>query len=127
MYRTGDIVAWTEVGGRRVLKFLGRIGDQVKIRGNRVELGEVESRLRELPGVRQAAAVAADEDGAQVLYAAVIADEDAADAALDVTTLATDLAREVPEYMVPSKILVVDTLPMNHNGKLDRKALAELF
>lgn len=127
MYRTGDIVAWTEVGGRRVLKFLGRIGDQVKIRGNRVELGEVESRLRELPGVRQAAAVAADEDGAQVLYAAVVADEDAADAALDVTTLATDLAREVPEYMVPSKILVVDTLPMNHNGKLDRKALAELF
>ncbi|MGO1826271.1 MAG: AMP-binding enzyme, partial [Corynebacterium variabile] len=102
-------------------------GDQVKIRGNRVELGEVESRLRELPGVRQAAAVAADEDGAQVLYAAVVADEDAADAALDVTTLATDLAREVPEYMVPSKILVVDTLPMNHNGKLDRKALAELF
>jgi len=68
-----------------------------------------------------------DEDGAQVLYAAVIADEDAADATLDVTTLATDLAREVPEYMVPSKILVVDTLPMNHNGKLDRKALAELF
>ena len=63
----------------------------------------------------------------QVLYAAVVADEDAADATLDVTTLATDLAREVPEYMVPSKILVVDTLPMNHNGKLDRKALAELF
>jgi amino acid adenylation domain-containing protein len=126
MYRTGDIVSWTEVGGRRILKFLGRIGDQVKIRGNRVELGEVESRLRDLPGVRQAAAVATDEGGAQVLYAAVIADEDAADAP-DTTALATQLAREVPEYMVPSKILVVDSLPMNHNGKLDRKALAELF
>jgi acyl-coenzyme A synthetase/AMP-(fatty) acid ligase len=76
--------------------------------------------------VRQAAAVATDEGGAQVLYAAVIADEDAADAP-DTTALATQLAREVPEYMVPSKILVVDSLPMNHNGKLDRKALAELF
>lgn len=127
MYRTGDIVAWTEVGGRRVLKFLGRIGDQVKIRGNRVELGEVESRLRELPGVRQAAAVAVDEDGAQVLYTAVVAEEDTDGAGLDITALTTQLAREVPEYMVPSKILAVDALPMNHNGKLDRKALAALF
>ncbi|WP_297007993.1 amino acid adenylation domain-containing protein [uncultured Corynebacterium sp.] len=131
MYRTGDIVAWTGVGGRRVLRFLGRIGDQVKIRGNRVELGEVESRLRELPGVRRAAAVAVDEDGSQVLYAAVVVDEDAPGAPdgvrPDITALTTQLAHGVPEYMVPSRILVVDALPVNHNGKLDRKALAELF
>ncbi|AGP31596.1 amino acid adenylation domain-containing protein [Corynebacterium terpenotabidum] len=124
MYRTGDIVAWTEVGGQRILQFLGRIGDQVKIRGNRVELGEVETRLRELSGVRQAAAVAIDEDGAQALVGFLVAEDGVTP---DLTALATQLATEVPEYMVPSRFRVVDTLPMNHNGKLDRKALATLL
>lgn len=123
MYRTGDIVAWTTVGGRRVLKFLGRIGDQVKIRGNRVELGEVEAHLRDLPGVRQAAAVAVDQDGSRALVAFVVAEEDATP---DVTALAAQLGGTVPEYMVPSQISVITELPVNANGKLDRRALADL-
>ena len=139
MYRTGDIVAWTEVGAQRMLRFLGRIGDQVKIRGNRVELGEVEVRLSALPGVRQAAAVAVEEHGATRLVAFVVAEQDAvpdtpSDAASDAASdtaeftagLATALAESVPEYMVPSTITVLDTLPVSPNGKLDRRALKAL-
>ncbi|MGO1948446.1 MAG: amino acid adenylation domain-containing protein [Mycobacteriaceae bacterium] len=121
MYRTGDIVAWTEVNGERLLRFLGRIGDQVKIRGNRVELGEVEARLRELPGVRQAATVAVDgPDGTAELVAFIVAEDTTAP---DATQLAAGLAETVPEYMVPSRFTVIDALPFSPNGKLDRKAL----
>ncbi|MGP5928452.1 AMP-binding protein [Corynebacterium glyciniphilum] len=121
MYRTGDVVSWTEVNGTRMLQFLGRIGDQVKIRGNRVELGEVESRLRELDGVRQAAAVAVAHGGADTLLAFIVAAEP--DAAPDVTELSARLAESVPEYMVPTRITVLDALPVSPNGKLDRTAL----
>ncbi|WP_291479716.1 amino acid adenylation domain-containing protein [Corynebacterium sp.] len=129
MYRTGDVVAWTEVGGTRMLQFLGRIGDQVKIRGNRVELGEVESRLRELDGVRQAAAVAVGSGradgtggtgGTDTLVAFVVIT-----AGTDATGLGARLAERVPEYMVPSRITVLDALPVSPNGKLDRQALRE--
>ncbi|HIW90695.1 MAG TPA: amino acid adenylation domain-containing protein [Candidatus Corynebacterium avicola] len=127
MYRTGDIVAWTEVGGQRMLRFLGRIGDQVKIRGNRVELGEVEVRLSGLDGVRQAAAVAVEEHGATRLVAFVVAEDAenaaASDASAFTAGLATALAESVPEYMVPSTITMLDALPVSPNGKLDRKAL----
>jgi D-alanine--poly(phosphoribitol) ligase subunit 1 len=127
MYRTGDIVAWTEVDGTRLLQFLGRIGDQVKIRGNRVELGEVESRLRDLDGVRMAAAVA-DDTGTLVAFvvgtgAGVSA---GVSAGVDVAELSARLARQVPEYMVPSRILELDALPVSPNGKLDRAALKAL-
>lgn len=121
MYRTGDVVSWTEVDGTRMLQFLGRIGDQVKIRGNRVELGEVESRLRELDGVRQAAAVAVNHGGADTLLAFIVAAEPGA--APDTAELSAQLAESVPEYMVPTRITVLDALPVSPNGKLDRAAL----
>ncbi|MGP9722508.1 amino acid adenylation domain-containing protein [Corynebacterium sp. AOP40-9SA-29] len=129
MYRTGDVVSWTEVDGTRMLQFLGRIGDQVKIRGNRVELGEVESRLRELDRVRQAAAVAVNRGGADTLLAFVVLDgagtgaDPAAEPGAD---LAAQLAQHVPEYMVPTRITVLDDLPVSPNGKLDRAALRRL-
>ena len=97
------------------------IRDRVKIRGNRVELGEVESRLRELDGVRQAAAVAVAHGGADTLLAFIVAAEP--DAAPDVTELSARLAESVPEYMVPTRITVLDALPVSPNGKLDRTAL----
>jgi D-alanine--poly(phosphoribitol) ligase subunit 1 len=127
MYRTGDVAAWTSVGGHRVLQFLGRIGDQVKIRGNRVELGEVEARLRGLPGVRRAAAVAVDEGGAQALAAFVVTESESGTGPDLPARLSAQLAAEVPEYMVPSRIVTVDDLPVSPNGKLDRRALAALL
>lgn len=128
MYRTGDIVAWTQVGGRRMLQFLGRTGDQVKIRGNRVELGEVEAHLRDLPGVRRAAAVAVGAGGsggsaaATTLVGFLVADGAATP---DIPALTDRLARQLPDYMVPTRITVVDALPVSPNGKLDRAALKQ--
>lgn len=124
MYRTGDVAAWTEVGGQRMLQFLGRIGDQVKIRGNRVELGEVEARLRELDGVGHAAAVTVERGGATTLFAFVVAAPDAP--APDIAALGARLADNVPDYMVPTRITVLDALPVSPNGKLDRRALEKL-
>ena len=117
MYRTGDLVQWD---GGGMLRFLGRIGDQVKIRGNRVELGEVEARLRRLPGVADAAVAVFESGGAQALTGYVVAEpgED-----LDPGVLARTMAISAPAYLVPSRIIPIAEIPTTPNGKLDRKAL----
>ncbi|WP_454674050.1 amino acid adenylation domain-containing protein [Achromobacter pestifer] len=114
LYRTGDRVRWTESGE---LDYLGRLDFQVKIRGLRIELGEIESRLLAQEGVREAVVVAVEGPGGGqqlVAYVAPLADTDA---------LRRVLARELPEYMVPSQIIPLETLPLSANGKIDRKAL----
>ncbi|HEX7243233.1 MAG TPA: phosphopantetheine-binding protein, partial [Longimicrobiaceae bacterium] len=114
LYRTGDRVRWTEAG---VLEFLGRIDQQVKVRGFRVEPGEVEAALGEHPAVR-AAAVLAREDaaGERVLVGYVVGDAAEAE-------LRGHLRALLPEYMVPGAWVFLDALPITPNGKLDRRAL----
>ncbi|MEU2791084.1 amino acid adenylation domain-containing protein [Streptomyces sp. NPDC007100] len=121
MYRTGDLVRRRSDGG---LEFVGRADDQVKVRGHRVEPGEVEQALGAHPAVRQAA-VAAHADhrtGDLRLTGYVVPTSDAAR-----QTLAADLRRNLlarlPEHLVPSVITVLDALPLTPNGKVDRKAL----
>ncbi|MEC4019668.1 amino acid adenylation domain-containing protein [Streptomyces sp. H27-D2] len=114
MYRTGDLVRWRPDGQ---VDFVARVDDQVKVRGFRVELGEIESVIAGRPGVAGAAALVLD-DGRLVAYAVP-----AAGRQLDSAALRTQVARMVPEYMVPSRIVVLDRLPVTKNGKLDRKAL----
>jgi len=117
LYRTGDLVRWTSAG---TLEYLGRLDDQVKIRGFRIELGEVEAALLSQPNVREAVAVAKDGPlglrlvGFVSLHAREGSTTDALRAAL---------ARTLPEYMVPSLIVVLENLPLNANGKIDRRAL----
>jgi nonribosomal peptide synthetase DhbF len=124
MYRTGDLARWTvkgagEAGGD--LEFFGRTDDQVKVRGFRIELGEVESVLAAQDGVAQAAvAVREDQPGDKRLAGYVIP---AAGTVLDPAVLREACARVLPGYMVPSAVVVLDGLPLNANGKLDRKAL----
>ncbi len=123
MYRTGDIVRWRADGA---LEYVDRADFQVKIGGFRIELGEVETALRRQPGVSAAVAVARTTDaGAQlVAYAAVPGTtEDARDEVS--TALRTALAVDLPRYMVPAALVVLDALPLNANGKVDRARLPE--
>ncbi|MET8979532.1 amino acid adenylation domain-containing protein [Streptomyces sp. NPDC004539] len=113
-YRTGDRVA--RQGG--VLVHLGRTDQQVKIRGHRIELGEIEAALRRQEGVRDAAVIAADAaDGEPELLAAVSGTTPAPDALYEA------VGGELPPYMMPRRITVLDALPLNANGKIDRRAL----
>ena len=114
MYRTGDRVRWKESAE---LEFLGRFDHQVKLRGFRVEPGEVEAALASLPGVREARVIVRqDTPGDRRLVAYL-----AGDAGVD--ELRAQLRRTLPEYMVPQAFVRMERLPLTPNGKLDRAAL----
>ncbi|WP_043974499.1 non-ribosomal peptide synthetase [Streptomyces microflavus] len=118
-YRTGDLVRWRADGQ---LEFLGRIDDQVKVRGFRVEPGEVEAALLALEGVGGAAVIVRE----QALVAYVVAAAGSApDAARELSPagLRAALASRLPAHLVPNSVVVLDALPLTPNGKLDRRAL----
>ncbi|MET9296163.1 amino acid adenylation domain-containing protein [Streptomyces sp. NPDC003077] len=118
MYRTGDLARWT---ARGELLYLGRTDHQVKLRGQRVELGEIEEALAARPAVGAACAlVREDRPGDQRLIGYVTPDGDLAP---DPEELRDALARTLPEHMVPNSVIVLDAFPLSPNGKLDRKQL----
>ena len=102
------------------IEFLGRADDQVQIRGYRVELGEVESALRAVPGVRHAVAAVVDA-GAPKLVAAVAGDPG------EVGDVTASVAELLPTYMVPTRTVFFDEFPLTSNGKLDRRAVTALL
>ncbi len=130
LYRTGDRVRWSADG---TIEFLGRIDLQVKVRGFRIEPGEIEAALGAHPGVRDAVAIARadgpDADGSNAdgpdrpkrLVAYVVAGGDAA--APSARELRAFLGARMPDYMVPSAFVLLDALPLTSNGKVDRAAL----
>ncbi|MFF7958339.1 amino acid adenylation domain-containing protein [Streptomyces rubiginosohelvolus] len=120
LYRTGDL-ARRGTGGE--LEFIGRTDDQVKVRGYRVELGEIETVLARHPGVRDAVVIVReDRSGERQLVAYCIA-ERSAGALPTSAELAEHCGTDLPEYMVPSAYVALDALPLTVNGKLDRRAL----
>ncbi|UQI47101.1 amino acid adenylation domain-containing protein [Streptomyces sp. HU2014] len=121
MYRTGDTVRWTPDGQ---LEFIGRADGQVKIRGFRIEPGEVEAALSTHPGVAQAVVVPR-KDPRGGTYLAAYAVPAAGAPVPDGPELRAHLAGLLPEYMVPSAVLVLDALPVAATGKVDRAALPE--
>ena len=109
-YRTGDLARWTDAGE---LEFLGRRDFQVKLRGQRIELGEIDAALRAHHAVERAVTIV--RDGALVAYVTGVR--------VDTRDVAESVARRVPRYMVPSRIVVLDAMPVTESGKLDRNAL----
>jgi len=117
VYRTGDLARYLPDGR---IECLGRIDHQVKVRGHRVELGEIESRLLQHVAVRQTVVVAADDSaGGKRLVAYVVGK----DARLSTTDLRVFLKESLPDYMVPSALVVLEELPLTPNGKVNRRAL----
>ena len=109
----------------KTLEYVGRIDQQVKVRGFRIELGEIESRLRDLAGVREAAVVVQDGPTGKALVAFVVADDQAQLWAELREQLKAGLKAQLPDYMLPLHWVPLGTLPLNANGTVDRKALAQ--
>jgi non-ribosomal peptide synthetase component F len=118
MYRTGDLARWREDG---VVEFLGRIDNQVKILGHRIEPGEVETVLQMNPGVSQVCVVAhAEENGSKQLVAYFVPASGAAPSPADLRTF---LSGKLPQYLIPARFISLAAFPLSPNGKVDRAAL----
>jgi acyl carrier protein len=104
--------------GEGRIEFVGRTDEQVKIRGFRVELGEIETALREMAGVAQAIVIAREDEPGEKRLIGYVTGE-----GLEGEQLREALRERLPEYMTPSAIVVLETIPLNTNGKVDRKAL----
>ena len=114
LYRTGDLAKWLPDGN---IEFLGRMDSQVNIKGYRIELGEIEAHLKGFDGIKTAIAVDREDDsGNKQLYAYIISDWD-----VDVLSVREYLAKHLPDYMIPSYIIRIESIPVNSNGKIDKR------
>ncbi len=118
LYRTGDLAKWTEEGE---ICCLGRKDAQVKLRGYRIELPEIEQRLQSYPGVQAAAVVCEEEEGIPIRLIAYLQTDD-----IKAVELRDYMARELPFYMLPARYYRLHQLPLSENGKLDKKLISSM-
>jgi amino acid adenylation domain-containing protein len=118
LYKTGDLARYLPDGN---IEYLGRIDNQVKIRGFRIELGEIETVLSEYPHLRASCVIArSDNPGEKRLVAYMVAQQEAIP---KISSVRSFLKTKLPEYMVPSAFVILESLPLTPNGKVDRRAL----
>ena len=122
MYRTGDRGRWWADG---TLEFLGRADHQLKVRGYRVELGEIESHLLQHQGIREAVVVAREQGRGERQLVGYVSLRDAHGLRIDAAALRAFLQERLPGYMVPAAFIIMPSLPLTPNGKIDRKALPD--
>ncbi|MCQ2515114.1 MAG: amino acid adenylation domain-containing protein, partial [Ruminococcus sp.] len=119
LYKTGDLARWLPNGE---IEYLGRIDEQVKIRGFRIELGEIENKLRDIENVKDSAVIVrADSSGDKAIYAYYTSNIE-----VSLQQIRNKLAESLPEYMIPSYIMQIESIPLTKNGKLDKRALPEI-
>lgn len=118
LYRTGDLGRWMPDGN---IEYLGRADGQIKIRGHRVEIGEIENVLQQMPGLRQSAVICKEAGGDQRLIAYIVKDDK-----FDQELLLAGMRKKLPEYMVPRIYVPMDKLFLNDSGKVDKQRLALL-
>ncbi|MBU3108710.1 non-ribosomal peptide synthetase, partial [Clostridium gasigenes] len=119
LYRTGDLARWLPDGN---LEYLGRIDEQVKIRGFRIELGEISNVLRRIDYVNDVAVIAReDASGEKVIYGYIVSDIN-----VDFKKVRKEIRKELPDYMIPAYMMQIEEIPVNRNGKLDKRALPDI-
>jgi len=121
-YKTGDLARWLPDGN---MEFLGRIDHQVKIRGFRIELGEIESILEKHERIREAVVIAKEDRNSDKFLCAYIVKSKHFENEITTADLRDYLAHHIPGYMIPSHFIMIDRLPLNRSGKIDRKSLPE--
>ncbi len=121
IYKTGDLARWLPDGN---IDFLGRMDYQVKIRGYRIELGEIERELLKNEEIKETVVVdRKDENGDKYLCAFIVAVDEKK---LDINEVKEKLSNQIPSYMLPTYIVQLESMPLNQNRKIDRKALPEI-
>jgi D-alanine--poly(phosphoribitol) ligase subunit 1 len=118
IYRTGDVARWLPDGD---VEYLGRVDQQVKIRGLRIELGEIENTIRDYPGVTDCVAVVKKYSESVIVIVAYVVCK----SPLDVEALKSHLKMHLPDYMIPNRFETIAEIPLTSSGKADRKALSE--
>ncbi|AEY64767.1 non-ribosomal peptide synthetase [Clostridium sp. BNL1100] len=116
IYRSGDLARWLPDGN---IEYLGRIDEQVKIRGYRIELGEIENVIRKIDYITDAAVIAReDSKGEKAIFAYMVSTGE-----IDSEEIRNIIAKSLPDYMIPAYLMQLDNIPLNRNGKVDKKAL----
>ncbi len=123
LYKTGDLARWLIDGN---IEFLGRRDNQVKIRGFRIELSEIETKLLCHEAIKEAVVVdRTDKDGEKYLCGYIVNKDQKLEVELPISEIRVYLAKELPEYMIPSYFVILEQIPLTINGKLDKKALPD--
>ena len=116
IYRSGDLARWLPDGN---IEYLGRIDEQVKIRGYRIELGEIENVIRKIDYITDATVIVReDSQGEKAIFAYMVSNEE-----IDSEEIRNIIAKSLPDYMIPAYLMQLDNIPLNRNGKVDKKAL----